>query len=259
MPEFPDPSTATQPIVRHENGELRLYFEDEFLQSRMFEDQPTRLVLEYTQFMMGFLLFQPQPQRIAMIGLGGGSLAKYCRAALPETDFTAVEISPEVITWRDTFGVPPDGPKFRVVCDDGAAFVRRSGELVDVLLVDGFDVDGLPPELSSPAFYDACRARLSDDGVLVANLHPDDDGYAICLDRLYQAFAGAVIVVTADESDNRIIFASPAADFPPSFAVLVERLRDLEPRHMLPFDVIVKKILQQQAPPPQKRRRRKRS
>ena len=44
--------------------------------------------------MMGFLLFQPAPARIAMIGLGGGSLAKYCALKLPEADFTAIERRP---------------------------------------------------------------------------------------------------------------------------------------------------------------------
>ncbi len=248
----------TQPLVVHEKGELRLYFEDEFLQSRMVEDEPARLVLEYTQYMMGFLLFQPRPRRIAMIGLGGGSLAKYCREALPDADFTAVEISPEVLAWRDTFAIPADGPKFRVLCEDGAAFVRREGEPLDVLLVDGFDDQGLPTELCSAAFYDDCRARLAEDGVFVANLHPDEEIYATCLDRIYTAFAGSMLVLTTDESDNRIIFAGNPPSFPPDFTTLVERLRELEPRHLLPLALIVKKVVQQQAPLPVKPRRRRR-
>src|SRR3546814_12047416 len=54
-----------------------------FVQSIMSTDDPDRLILDYTPQMMGFLLFNPSPQPIAMIGLGGGSLAKYCYTYLP--------------------------------------------------------------------------------------------------------------------------------------------------------------------------------
>ena len=89
----------------------------------MLKAAPERLVLDYTRTMMGFLLLQPAPQRIAMIGLGGGSLLKYCRRHLPDAEFTAVEISPEVIALRRQFGIPDDDARLRVVCADGADFV----------------------------------------------------------------------------------------------------------------------------------------
>src|SRR3546814_9997105 len=68
-----------------------------FVQSIMSIDDPDRLMLDYTRQMMGFLLFNPSPQTIEMIGLGGGSLAKYCYKYLPDVSITAVEIDPEVI------------------------------------------------------------------------------------------------------------------------------------------------------------------
>src|SRR3546814_9122322 len=63
-----------------------------FVQSIMSIDDPDRLMLDYTRQMMGFLLFNPSPQTIEMIGLGGGSLAKYCYKYLPDVSITAVEI-----------------------------------------------------------------------------------------------------------------------------------------------------------------------
>ena len=81
------------------------YFGFPTIQSRMLKADPARLVLDYTRTMMGFLLFQPKPDRIAMIGLGGGSLAKYCHLKLPDSDFTAIEISPEVIALRKKFAL----------------------------------------------------------------------------------------------------------------------------------------------------------
>ena len=244
----PSPSSAATayPVAHEAHGELQLRFDRGTLQSRMALNDPSALVLEYTRLVMGFLLFQPSPARIAMIGLGGGSLAKYCALKLPAADFTAIEISPEVIALRDTFGIPADGPRFRVRCEDGADFVRRDGEPVDVLIVDGFDRDGLPETLRSASFYDACRDRLAPHGVLVANLYVDE-----AVDRtvaqLGDAFEGNVVVVDADDSQNQVVFAG-AAPFPPSFDEVAERLRALDGHPSIHLAAIAQKILRYRPP-----------
>ncbi|MFP3747784.1 spermidine synthase, partial [Achromobacter sp. SIMBA_011] len=84
---------------------------------------PVRLELGYTRVMMGFLLLQPAPARISMLGLGGGSLAKYCYRHLPDSAMEAVEINPQVIALRDVFRIPHDDARFAVVCADGADYV----------------------------------------------------------------------------------------------------------------------------------------
>ena len=245
------------PIVREESGSLSLDFENGAVQSRMLRADPTRLVLEYTRRMMGVLLFRPAPERIAMIGLGGGSLAKYCAQKLPDADFTAVEISPQVIALRETFGIPPDGPRFRILLEDGATFVRREGEALDVLFVDGFDRGGQPEDLCSAAFYDDCRGRLGAGGVLAVNSYGDDPDYGLRLDRLRDAFEGRIVVVDVDGSDNRVVFAGTDPSFPPAFGELVERLRALDASHPVGLDVTLRKILQYAEPRNAGRRRRR--
>jgi len=223
-------------------------FEDGTLHSRMLRADPAQLVLEYSRLVMGFLLFQPAPARIAMIGLGGGSLAKYCVQRLPEADFTAVEISPAVIAVRDAFGIPPDGPRFRILCEDGAEFVRRDLAPLDVIVVDGFDGAGQAEQLCSPAFYDCCRERLADGGVLVVNLYADDGAFDRRVDRIWASFAGMIVVVEADESGNNIVFAGTRPPFPPPFPDLLARLRTLEPAHPVGLDVTLRKIVGYGAP-----------
>jgi len=213
----------------------------------MLRAHPGRLALEYTRLMMGFLLFRDAPARVAMIGLGGGSLAKYCASRLPDVEFTAIEMSSEVIALRDAFEIPPDGPRFRVLCDDGADFVRRDGEPLDVLLVDGFDRGGQPDRLCSAAFYDACRARLAAHGVLAVNLYSDDVGHDAYVDRIRDAFAGNVVSVAADGSANVVVFAGRAVSCAPTFRELVDRLRALRASHPVGLDATVRKILQGEA------------
>ena len=231
-------------VVREEGKTLWLDFDDGAVQSRMLRADPTRLVLEYTRLMMGFLLLHPAPKVVAMIGLGGGSLAKYCAANLPQTDFTAVEIAPEIIALRDAFSIPPDGPCFRVLCQDGAAYVRADGEPLDVLIVDAFDPTGQPDDLCSAAFYDYCHARLAPGGVLAVNLYADDPAYDVRVERIRDAFAGKVVVVDVSDAENDLVFAGTASPFPPAFGTLVERRRALEVSHPIGLDVTLRKIVQ---------------
>ncbi|MFZ4538762.1 transferase [Propionivibrio sp.] len=234
--------TAT-PLLYEENGELTLHFGFPTIQSRMLKADPERLILDYTRTMMGFLLFQPKPERIAMIGLGGGSLAKYCCRRLPDSDFTAIELSPEVIALREDFGIPQDNERFRIICADGADFVRCEIESLDVLLVDGFDSGGQPGQLCSAAFYDHCHAALRQGGVLVVNLCADDTGYGSYIGRISDSFHEKTVVVDADDGDNKIVFACKGGRFPLSLSEVAERLRALEAEHPVELDKTAQKIL----------------
>jgi spermidine synthase len=239
----PPANECNSPLLYEEEGELSLHFNFPTIQSRMRKAEPEKLMLDYTRTMMGFLLFQPRPQRMAMIGLGGGSLAKYCRRKLPATDFTAIERSPEVIALREQFLIPADGPQFRIVCADGADYVRSAVAPLDVLLVDGFDAGGQPEQLCSAAFYDACYAQLAEGGILVVNLCADDAGHDSYVRRIADAFSGKIVRVEADEGENKIVFASKGEIFPPAFSVLAERLRMLEPAHPVGLDQTAQRIL----------------
>lgn len=244
MNEPSTPTNATEPpLIYEEGGEVSLHFNFPTIQSRMIRAEPARLLLDYTRTMMGFLLLQPKPQRIAMIGLGGGSLAKYCRAKLPDADFTAIELSPEVIALRDEFEIPPDGPRFRVICGDGAEYVRGDAEASDILLIDGFHAEGQPEQLCSAAFYDSCYDKLNEGGILVVNLCADDTGYGSYVGRIRDSFAEKILVVEADEGENKIVFAQKGGAFPPTFNEISERLRTLEATHPVDLDRTAQKIL----------------
>jgi spermidine synthase len=234
---------AEIPLLHEENGELSLHFGFPTIQSRMLKADPERLILDYTRSMMGFLLFQPRPERIAMIGLGGGSLAKYCLRKLPDSNFIAVELSAEVIALRKDFGIPDDNVRFRILCEDGADFVRNEIESIDVLLVDGFDSGGQPLQLCSPDFYDNCHSALRHDGILAVNLCADDTACGCYAGRIRDAFSGKTIVIEADEGENRIVFAYKGRNFPPTFNELAKRLRTLESIHPVELDRTAQKIL----------------
>ncbi len=234
---------AGKPFLHEGSRDITLHFDFSATQSHMRKADPDKLMMGYTRSIMGFLLFQPKPERIAMIGLGGGSLAKYCLRHLPDTHFTAVEINPKVIALRDKFGIPPDKHNFKVVCGDGAIYVRDHSELVDVLLVDGFDRDGQSKQLCSAGFYDHCYTKLTDGGLLAVNLLDSDIKFGTYAARVRDSFNDQVVIVEAEEPGNKIAFAFKGKNFPPSADTLSERALDLAPKHAVALHATAQKVI----------------
>ncbi|MCE4554582.1 transferase [Pelomonas cellulosilytica] len=200
-----------KPYVYETLNTKALHFSISEIQSRMQTQRPDALDLDYTRTMMGMLLFNGQPETLAMIGLGGGSLAKFCYRHLPTTRIQVVEINPHVIALRDEFRVPPDDGRFQVRRGDGADFVRFPPHLVDVLMVDGFDSTGQPPALCSQQFYDDCYDALEPDGLLVVNLHADPRSAGTLAGRIRRSFDEEVVVVEDVDGGNNIVFACKGA------------------------------------------------
>src|SRR3970040_2238929 len=106
--------------VSDARGVRTLHVGGEAIQSAMRIDDPFGLALDYTRCMMAFLLFHPEPREALMIGLGGGSLAKYFHKRFKQTSIRVVELDPRVVAAaREHFALPPDSARFRVEVGDG--------------------------------------------------------------------------------------------------------------------------------------------
>ena len=205
LPPCPAPLVSTQ-------GDLRtLAFAPGDVQSEMLLSDPTRLVLAYCRAIMCFALFVPRPRHIVMVGLGGGSLVKFCYRHFPESRITVIELRADVIALREQFAVPPDDARLRVVHADATDYLARCTGEADVLIIDGFDRAGLPAALGSARFYGHCRRALADGGVLVANIFSYDPHYRGMLARLALMFDNRVCRFAGAAGNNHILFAVKAA------------------------------------------------
>jgi spermidine synthase len=190
-----------------DNGPRRfLHFDFGAIQSVMELSSPVRLALAYTRKMMAFLLFNHTPKRILLLGLGGGSLAKFCYANLPCASVTAVEVNQDVIALRDEFGVPADDHRFRVINADGANYISMLEHRKDVILADACDRTGIATELGSVEFYRKARRRLSARGVFVANICGDKHSVASHLKNLRDAFEDELLSLQVQADGNIIVF-----------------------------------------------------
>lgn len=218
-------SGKRRPIVSRGWRHVSLQFTPEDAQSRMLRRHPDHLLVDYTRTMMGALVFQPSPADIGLVGLGGGSQAKYCHRHLTAARIEAIEVNPHVIALRRRFKVPDDDARFRVVEADAAALLPERRGAYDLLLVDGYDETGLPEALSTDAFYTSCRAALRPGGVLATNLYCDD--VAAHLSRLKLRFEGRVLVLEEPRMSNLVAFAWVGDGVPASRIELGQRLERL--------------------------------
>jgi len=133
---------------------------------------PKELVFPYTKMMLASLYLNPNPARVLIVGLGGGTLAMTLREILPETQIDTVEIDPAVVkVARKYFNFKTDA-KMAVFEEDGRVFVKKqmkTGVKYDLIMLDAFDDDYIPEHLLTKEFLTEVKSLLTPQGVLAAN------------------------------------------------------------------------------------------
>ena len=227
--------------VSDARGLRTLHVGGEAIQSAMRIDDPHALALDYTRCMMAFLLVHPEPREALMIGLGGGSLAKFFHRRLRSTKVRVVELDARVLAAaRAHFALPPDDERLLVEIGDGAEALYP--ECCDLLVVDAFDDELHVPKLASSEFYDAAFLALREPGALVVNFMDDDPKFDQHLQRLERAFGGAVLAMPALYDPNLLVFAFRGAPPAMAWSTLRSRAERLEARYELPFTRYVSKL-----------------
>jgi spermidine synthase len=194
-----------------------LHFDFDAIQSAMDLVRPERLCLAYTRKMMAFLLFKRLPERILLLGLGGGSLARFCYRHLPQAQLTAVELNEHVLSLRHEFQVPADDARFRVLHTDGAEYVAGLSSCKDVILADACDRAGIAPQLDSMEFYWNAFRSLAPGGVFVANICGSPDARRSHLAKIREVFGEQWLTLPVRPDGSIVVFAfkdeRPAAPF----------------------------------------------
>ena len=231
-----------KPFVIDDGKSRYLYFNVHLMQSEMSLKAPNDLALRYTQKMMGFLLFHPRPKRIALIGLGGGSIIKFCHRRLPGVQLTAIELDPDVIALRDAFFIPPDDERLQILQADGAEYIEQVEKGIDALLIDAFDKTGFAPSLANREFLTAAFAKLSGNGVLVINLAGDKESFAGLIGEVMHVFDDQVIMISVPDDGNHILYAFKERYFEPRWRWLHNHAKELRARLGLDFPAFAQKM-----------------
>ncbi len=227
--------------------ERSLHFGTRPRQSTMLLHDPIRLSLSYTRAMTCALLFQPDPRRILLIGLGGGSLAKFLLHHFPACHIDAVEYREAVIKLAQGYFRLRDDPRLQLHVDDAARFIRTADEarysVYDLILVDAFVDDGISRSVCGISFFDHCRARMSENGVMSMNLWSGDYmSPRELLEDLKTAFAGQIVKLPVEGKDNIIGIACRRGIPRQKLKKLDARARDLQQQLEVEYPAFLRQL-----------------
>ena len=198
--------------ISEQAGVRYLHFGSTWVQGAMRIARPWNLELEYTREMMASLLLRDEsrwPRKVLLIGLGAASLTKFLYRNYPLAHLTIIEIEPAVVAAaRQFFKLPEDDKRINLIIADGVEYVLGTDKKFDLILVDGFNEHAHPGGLNTLPFYQACRTRLSEQGVMAVNLIGLSRGVMGSFAHIAKAFDDRALMFPSCESGNTIAFAA---------------------------------------------------
>jgi len=138
-------------------------------QSSMYLDAPFDTDFEYPSYLHLTLAVTPDAARTLVIGLGGGTVVKRMWRDYPAMRVDAVELDSDVVDVARRFFALPNDERIRVFTEDGRLFLEASADAYDIVIVDAFDDDVVPPALTAEEFLRTVHARLTPGGVVAYN------------------------------------------------------------------------------------------
>lgn len=182
-------------------------------QSCRYLDRPLELVFPYAKMTLSSLLVQDNPERILIVGLGGGTLPDTYSLLFPESEIVISEIDDAVFrVARDFFGFR-ETDKIKVDISDARVYIKRAGlrgEKFDLVILDAFNGEYIPEHLMSTEFLQEVKRLLPEDGMVVANTFSTSRLYA-AESNTYREVFGEIYNIRMPGTGNRVIVASMQA------------------------------------------------
>jgi spermidine synthase len=199
-------------VVSEDDDGLRIMRFERFgaRQSVVKLGDPDHLELPYARVMIpiAFLVVE-EPRSALIIGLGGGTIPSFLRRRFPRMKIDVVDIDPGVVdVAKSHFGFRED-ELMRAHVEDGRRFVEQTAERYDLVFLDGFGTDSVPPHLTTREFLAAVRGILTPQGAVIGNV------WGRQVNRLYDSMVktyrsvyDGLLVVDVIGSGNKIVIAT---------------------------------------------------
>lgn len=200
---------------------------------------PRQLELRYTRASMLGLALVENPQRILVVGLGGGSLPMFLRSVFPLVHIDAVDVDPAVIQVARRFLDFREDPFLHAHAVDGRRFVEAVQTPYDLILLDAYSSEAVPAHLTTREFLKAVLRAIQPAGIVVSNLWgPSMNPLFASMLRTYKEVFAEVYLIELPGVENRIVLALAQARTLDA-AGLTRLARETSRRLGLPFDLSV--------------------
>lgn len=199
-------------------------------QSCRFLDDHDKLVFPYAKMVLTSLLVRDNPERILIIGLGGGTLVHTFTTLFPDVEIVVIEIDEAVVRVAEEYFDFKPNERVQVEAVDGRVYVKRAAlrqEKFDFVILDAFNGEYIPEHLMTQEFLEEVKQLLPEDGLVIAN--------TFSTSRLYDAESATYAAVFGDfynirqfGTGNRVIITGLQPL--PDEATLLQRSAALQPR-----------------------------
>jgi spermidine synthase len=189
-------------VLRFERGGAR--------QSVGKPGEPEYLGFAYTKVAFVGLALAPEPSRILVVGIGGGTMPMFLHTYYPNATIDAVDIDPDVVrVAKEYFGFREDD-RLKAHVGDGRAFIEQTREPYDLIFLDAFGARNVPPHLTTVEFMRAVRRAVKPTGVVVGNIwgKPSNPIYDSMV-RTYQEVFDDLYMLDVPGTTNKILLALP--------------------------------------------------
>lgn len=113
-------------------------------------------------------LTQRPPERVLVLGLGGGTSARDYAERLRGAEVVAVELDPGVVeVARSHFGLPAS---VEVHAEDARTFLARDARSFDLIVMDAFQFPYVPFQLTTRELFAEVKAKLRPGGAFLVNV-----------------------------------------------------------------------------------------
>ncbi len=175
--------------------------------------RPNEMVFSYTKMTMTTLLFTPNPRRILIVGLGGGTLPMAYTKLFPKARIDSIEVDPAVVKVAEEFFQYRTTERVRTHIQDARVWVKRAAlvepGIYDLVVLDAFNGEYIPEHLMTQEFFSDLKTLMTPDATLAANTFTISDLYD-SESVTYESVFGSFINFRLPESANRMIIVPPA-------------------------------------------------
>jgi spermidine synthase len=209
---FEKPSQFSTVVVTEDAAGLRtLWFDRNGVrQSVVKPGDPDHIELPYARAMPVGLALVEKPERMLIVGLGGGTLPSFFHKHYPRCKIDVVDIDPVVVeAAKQCFGFRED-ETLRAYVDDGRRFIARRPATYDLIFLDAFGSDSIPRHLATREFLGQVRKALTRDGLAAANVWGRSSNTLYeSMVRTYQDAFDELHVIDVRGAGNKILLAAP--------------------------------------------------
>jgi glutaminyl-peptide cyclotransferase len=187
---------------------IRAFQQDHTSSGAMFldTDDPVDLVYDYTKYYSLYKVFNPDIERVLVIGGGAYSVPKALLAELPNAKIDVSEIEPSLYDLAKKYFNVQDNPNLHIYTQDGRRFLRDTDKKYDMIFSDVYySLYSIPAHFIAQEFFILAKEKLSADGIFVANVIGD-------LSRQEPSLIFAEIKTFQSVFPNSYFFAVQSAD-----------------------------------------------